>query len=116
MTPAFISQSALDIKRKLQKLGHLREKSIRDLVKVSEKVYNGRDSAEEKEIEREQCKNQHPASVLLATTAEPEERQLAKPLHEVTKEGQDFIWTKEHQLAFEKLKACSQPWHWVCQM
>ena len=30
--------------------------------------------------------------------------ELAKPLYEATKEGQDFTWTKDHQLAFDKLK------------
>lgn len=35
MTLAFINQSAPDIKRKLQRLEHLGEKSIRDLVKVA---------------------------------------------------------------------------------
>lgn len=35
MTLAFINQSVPDIKRKLQRLEHLGEKSIRDLVKVA---------------------------------------------------------------------------------
>ncbi|KAL6084446.1 hypothetical protein STEG23_024433, partial [Scotinomys teguina] len=71
----FINQSAPDIKRKLQRLEHLREKNIRELVEVAEKVYTGRDNEEKKEIKREQHKNQHLASVLLAITAETHEHQ-----------------------------------------
>lgn len=37
---AFINQSALDIRRKMQKLERFGEKSLRDLVGVAEKVYH----------------------------------------------------------------------------
>lgn len=47
---AFINQAAPDIKRKIQKLERLGEKSIRNLVIVAEKVYNRRESVEQKEI------------------------------------------------------------------
>ena len=47
MTLTFINQSAPDMKRKLQRLECLREKSIKDLVVVAEKVFNVRDHAEE---------------------------------------------------------------------
>jgi hypothetical protein len=48
----FINQAAPDIKRKLQRVERLGEKSLRDLVIVAEKVFNGRESSEEKQIER----------------------------------------------------------------
>lgn len=48
----FINQAAPDIKRKLQRVERLGEKSLRDLVRVAEKVFNGRESSEEKQIER----------------------------------------------------------------
>lgn len=52
MILAFINQAAPDIKRKIQKLECLGEKSIRDLVIVAEKVYNRRESVEQKEIKK----------------------------------------------------------------
>ena len=30
--------------------------------------------------------------------------ELAKPLYEATKEGQDFLWTEHHKQTFDKLK------------
>lgn len=48
MTLAFINQAGPCIKRKLQKLECLGGKSLRDLVTVPEKVYNGSGSAEER--------------------------------------------------------------------
>jgi hypothetical protein len=30
--------------------------------------------------------------------------EMAKPLYEGTKEAKDFVWTQEHQRAFEKVK------------
>lgn len=47
---AFINQSDPDIKKKQERLG---EKFLRDLVEITEKVYNNRDSVEEKQIKRE---------------------------------------------------------------
>ena len=49
---AFTNKAAPDIKRKLQRVERLGEKSLRDLVIVAEKVFNGRESSEEKQIER----------------------------------------------------------------
>lgn len=49
---AFIGQSALDIRRKLQRIEGLRDYSLRDLVKEAEKVYHKRETEEEKQ-ERE---------------------------------------------------------------
>ena len=74
VTLDFINQSAPDIKKKLQKLEHLGEKSIRNLIVAAQKVFNERDSVKEKEIKKEQWRNQHLASILLAATAEPDER------------------------------------------
>lgn len=50
MPSAFINQSDPDIKKKQERLG---EKFLRDLVEITEKVYNNRDSVEEKQIKRE---------------------------------------------------------------
>ena len=49
---AFIGQSASDIKRKLQRLEGLHAMALQDLVREAEKVFNWRETEEEKK-ERE---------------------------------------------------------------
>ena len=53
---AFVNQEAPDIRRKLQKIEGLGELSIQDLVRAAEKVFNNRDTPEEREerIRREE--------------------------------------------------------------
>ncbi|XP_028617474.1 uncharacterized protein LOC114616118 [Grammomys surdaster] len=46
---SFIWQSAPDIRRKLERLDNLRESSIQDILKEAEKVFNKRETPEEKE-------------------------------------------------------------------
>ena len=46
---ALVNQAALDIKKKLQRVGRLGEKSLQDLVIVAERVYNNRESLEEQQ-------------------------------------------------------------------
>ena len=46
---AFVNQAAPDIKRKLQKIEGLREQTIQDLLKAAEKVFNNRETPEERE-------------------------------------------------------------------
>lgn len=50
---AFIEQSALDIKRKLQRIEGLQDYTLQDLVKEAEKVYHKRETEEEKEQRKE---------------------------------------------------------------
>lgn len=50
---AFIGQSALDIKRKLQRVEGLQDYTLQDLVKEAEKVYQKRETEEEKEQRKE---------------------------------------------------------------
>lgn len=61
----FINQSAPDVRKKLQKLERLGEKSVRDLVEVSEKVYHNKKTKDEK-IKTEKLLNRDLAKVLLA--------------------------------------------------
>lgn len=49
VTVAFIDQSSKDIRRKLQKLEGLQDKTLQDLVQVAEKVYHNRETEEERE-------------------------------------------------------------------
>ena len=53
---SFVNQAAPDIRRKLQKIEGLGELSIQDLVRAAEKVFNNRDTPEEREerIRREE--------------------------------------------------------------
>ena len=46
---AFVNQAAPDIRRKLQKIEGLREQMIQDLLKAAEKVFNNRETPEERE-------------------------------------------------------------------
>jgi hypothetical protein len=54
VTVAFIDQPTKDIKRKLQKLEGLQDKSLRELVQVAEKVFYNRETEEEKEERRQE--------------------------------------------------------------
>ena len=44
----FVNQAAPDIKRKLQKIERLGEQSIQDLVRAAERVFNHRETPEER--------------------------------------------------------------------
>ena len=46
---AFVNQAAPDIRGKLQKIEGLREQTIQDLLKATEKVFNNRETPEERE-------------------------------------------------------------------
>ena len=47
-----MNQAAPDIKKKLQKLDRLGERNIRDLIMVAGRIFNIRESAEEKELKK----------------------------------------------------------------
>ena len=53
---AFVNQAAPDIRRKLQKIEGLGEQMIQDLLKAAAKVFNNRETPEEREerIQREE--------------------------------------------------------------
>ena len=55
---AFVNQAAPDIRRKLQRIERLGEQTIQDLVRAAEKVFNNRETPEEREerIRREERK------------------------------------------------------------
>ena len=65
---AFVNQAAPDIRKKLQKIERLGEQSIQDLVRAAERVFNHRETPEEREerVRREErefrakenCRNQ----------------------------------------------------------
>ena len=53
---AFVNQAAPDIRIKLQKIERLGEQSLQDLVRAAERVFNHRETPEEREdrIRREE--------------------------------------------------------------
>ena len=57
----FVNQAAPDIRRKLQKIEGLREQTIQDLLKAAEKVFNNRETPEERE-EQIRWETNHPGS------------------------------------------------------
>ncbi|XP_008582059.1 PREDICTED: uncharacterized protein LOC103599693 [Galeopterus variegatus] len=101
VTVAFIDQFSRDIRKKLQKLEGLQDKSLRELVQVAEKVYHNRESEEAKEIKREkrQEKNFHR---LLATVV----RETREPNNMVPS-------NKKGPLAKDQCACCRERGHWV---
>ena len=68
MITHFVNQAALDIRKKLQKLERLGEKSIQDLITVAERVYNTRETPEEKQAKAADRQTCNMARILLAAT------------------------------------------------
>ena len=99
---AFVNQAAPDIRRKLQKIEGLGELSIQDLVRAAEKVFNNRETPEEREeqIRREEreyraeenWRNQKElAQILFAGTRKgPEAPRLKTPGREERKNQLDL--------------------------
>ena len=72
---AFVNQAALNIKKKLQRVERLGEKSLQDLVIVAERVYKNRESPEEQQTKLSDRQTRNLAKILLATTMDdPQER------------------------------------------
>ncbi|CAD7683223.1 unnamed protein product [Nyctereutes procyonoides] len=67
---AFVNQATPDIKKKLQRVERLGEKSLQDLVIVAERVYNNRESPEEQQTKLSDQQTRNLAKILLATTME----------------------------------------------
>ena len=70
---AFIIQTAPDIKKNLQTVERFRKKSLRDLVIVAERVFNGRESTKEKPMREQRQQTHNLAKILLAAMAKPED-------------------------------------------
>lgn len=61
-----MNQAAPDIRKLLQRLDRLGERGIRELIMVADRVYNTRESAEEKETKREKRQGKSLARILEA--------------------------------------------------
>ena len=64
----FVNQAAPNTRKKLQKLERLGEKSIQDLITVAERVYNTRETPEEKQAKAADRQTCNMARILLAAT------------------------------------------------
>ena len=64
----FVNQAAPDIRKKLQKLERLGEKSIQDLITVAERVYNTRETPEKKQAKAADRQTRNMACIVLAAT------------------------------------------------
>ncbi|KAK1338559.1 hypothetical protein QTO34_019212 [Cnephaeus nilssonii] len=76
---SFVNQSAADIRKKLQRVDRLGEKSLQDLLEVAEKGYNNWEPPGDKQahamVAASDKQTRNLAKILLATTADaPEER------------------------------------------
>ena len=60
--------ATLDIKKKLQRVERLGEKSLQDLVIVAERVYNNKESQEEQQTKLSDWQTRNLTKILLATT------------------------------------------------
>lgn len=116
---AFVNQSATDIRKKLQKIDRLGEKSLQDLLIVAEKVYNNRESPEHKQARAAAAasgkQTRDLARILLATTADsPEEwdrrlRQLAGN----QRGGKQTARGGKQKLLKDQCAYCKEMGHWV---
>ena len=107
----FITQSALDIRRKLQRMDGLQNATLRDLVKEAEKAYYKRETEEEKEIRKEKerelrevtrrkeddCRRNRELSKILAAvvTGTPREVDETKPRRRLPLEPNQCAYCKE---------------------
>ena len=115
---AFVNQAAPDIRRKLQKIDRLGEQSLQDLVTPAERVFNHRETPEEREdrIRREERefraeenrKNQQKLAQIFFARVENKNRfQKGKKLDSKTEEKPARRKLEKNQCAF-----CKEIGHW----
>lgn len=116
---AFVNQSAIDIRRKLQKIDRLGEKSLQDLLVVAEKVYNNREPPEDKQARAMAAASSKQtrdlARILLATTADfPEERdRRLRQLADDARKGKSTTKGGKQRLQKDQCAYCKEIGHWA---
>ena len=90
VTMAFIDQASRDIRKKLQRLEGLQDKSLRDLVQVAEKVYHNRETEEEKEQRKRKKEKQQGRSLQRVLTLRLEDEY--KLFETLDRAPQDLDW------------------------
>ena len=97
---SFVNQAAPDIKRKLQKLEDLEGKRIQDLLQIAQRVYNNRDTPEEKQIKATEKMTKVLAAVVQKEHLQPENTQPR--------------WFRRHDnLSKDQCAYCKEAGHWV---
>ena len=115
---AFVNQAAPNIRRKLQKIERLSEQSLQDLVRAAERVFNHRETPEEREdrIRREERefraeenrKNQKELAQIFFAGVENKNRfQKGKKLDSKTEQKMTRRKLEKNQCAF-----CKEFGHW----
>lgn len=109
---AFVNQSAADIRRKLQRIDRLGEKSLQDLLVVAEKVYNNREPPEDKQARRQ---TRDLARILWAATMDsPEKRDLRlRQLANDRKKGKETSGEGKWKLQKDQCAYCKKIGHWA---
>ncbi|XP_055267220.1 uncharacterized protein LOC129546355 isoform X2 [Moschus berezovskii] len=107
----FINQAAPDIRRNLQKLERLGEKTIQDLVTVAERICNTRETPEEKQAKAADRQMRNMARILLAASAaSPGERE--RQIQRLAAEGKDR--PRMHPpLGKNQCAYCKEEGHWA---
>ena len=126
---AFMNQAAPDIRRKLQKIEGLGELSIQDLVRAAEKVFNNRETPEEREerIRREEREHEEwirqEERECRAKENRRNQKELAQILFAGTRKGPEAPRTKDTRLGGKEKPArpalkrdqcayCKEQGHW----
>ena len=115
---AFVNQAAPDIRRKLQKIERLSEQSLQDLVRAAERVFNHRETPEERENRirweerefraEENHKNKKELAQIFFAGVENKNRfQKGKKLDSKTEEK-----TSRHKLEKNQCAFCKEFRHW----
>lgn len=109
---AFVNQPAADIRRKLQRIDRLGEKSLQDLVVVAEKVYNTREPPEDKQARRQ---TRDLARILWATrTDSPEKRDFhLRQLASDRKKGKETFGEGKWKPQRDQCAYCKKIGHWA---
>ena len=96
---SFVNQAAPDIKRKLQKLEGLEGKQIQDLLQIAQRVYNNRDTPEEKQFKA----TKEMTKVLVAAFPQAGNGQSRKQKKQGSRQG-----LEKDQCAY-----CKERGHWI---
>ena len=107
----FVKQAAPDIRKKLQKLERLGEKSIQDLITVAERVYNTRESPEKKKAKAADRQTRNMTCILLAATV-PDSGERERQLRCLAAEGKSHPRTRP-VLGKNQCAYCKEEGHWA---
>ncbi|XP_041909991.1 uncharacterized protein LOC121676956 [Arvicola amphibius] len=119
---SFIWQSAPDIKRRLERLENLRESSLRDLLKEAERIYNKRETPEEredrlrKEAEEREDRRRKEAEEKEKERDRKRHKEMSKLLATVVssqRQGRQEGDRRGPQVEKDQCAYCKEKGHWV---